>query len=277
MINCIKMNGNGNDFLVVDNMNLIYDGAFLSDLALKACRRREAVGADGILVAEPSERADFKMRLFNSDGSEGEMCGNGSRCIARFAYESGIVSSREMTFETLGGSVRAVVDGNRATLDLAPVTLDDAVIDGRLTIEGAEYAYCYFTVGVPHAVVFEEGHSRAFHDYVPLGRAIRHRLDLFPKGTNVNFAAAGASPDSLDVMTYERGVEDMTLSCGTGSTASSIAAWLTGRTGPEVEVKNPGGINHVLLSRDEDGAIIPRLEGGALIIAEVALLPEALR
>lgn len=278
MINCSKMNGNGNDFLVIDNMSLALDGTALAKTALLACRRREALGADGVLVAEPSECADFRMRLFNSDGSEGEMCGNGARCIARFAFEKGIVRSQEMTFETLGGDVRAVVRGERVTLDLAPVSVADAVVDSHAEVDGFEFNYTFLTVGVPHTVIFERKHSRSFADYAPLGRAIRNRLDLFPEGTNVNFAAPSLERTGvLDVMTYERGVEDMTLSCGTGSTASAIAGLLLGFTGERVEVINPGGVNRVSLEFSGSDLISPKLEGGALLVAEVALLPEALR
>ncbi len=278
MMNCSKMNGNGNDFLVIDNMSLALDGTVLSKTARLACRRREALGADGLLVAEPSERADFRMRLFNSDGSEGEMCGNGARCIARFAFEKGIVKSQDMTFETLGGDVHAVVRGERVTLDLAPVSVADAVIDSHAEVDGFEFNYTFLTVGVPHAVIFEREHSRSFADYATLGRAIRNRLDLFPEGTNVNFAVPSQERTGvLDVVTYERGVEDMTLSCGTGSTASAIAGMLLGLTGERVEVINPGGVNLVSLEFSGSDLISPKLEGGALLVAEIVLLPEALR
>lgn len=278
MMNCSKMNGNGNDFLVIDNMSLALDGTVLSKTARLACRRREALGADGLLVAEPSERADFRMRLFNSDGSEGEMCGNGARCIARFAFEKGIVKSQDMTFETLGGDVHAVVRGERVTLDLAPVSVADAVVDSHAEVDGFEFNYTFLTVGVPHAVIFEREHSRSFANYATLGRAIRNRLDLFPEGTNVNFAVPSQERTGvLDVVTYERGVEDMTLSCGTGSTASAIAGMLLGLTGERVEVINPGGVNLVSLEFSGSDLISPKLEGGALLVAEIVLLPEALR
>ena len=278
MMNCSKMNGNGNDFLVIDNMSLALDGMVLSKTARLACRRREALGADGLLVAEPSERADFRMRLFNSDGSEGEMCGNGARCIARFAFEKGIVKSQDMTFETLGGDVHAVVRGERVTLDLAPVSVADAVVDSHAEVDGFEFNYTFLTVGVPHAVIFEREQSRSFADYATLGRAIRNRLDLFPEGTNVNFAVPSQERTGvLDVVTYERGVEDMTLSCGTGSTASAIAGMLLGLTGERVEVINPGGVNLVSLEFSGSDLISPKLEGGALLVAEIVLLPEALR
>lgn len=276
MINCFKMNGNGNDFLVLDNMSRKFDDQELSDITKAICRRREAVGADGLLVAEPSECADFKMRLFNCDGSEGEMCGNGSRCIARFAYEKGIAKSPDMTFETLGGKIHAVVNGERVTIDLAPVSLDNAVINAHEVVGDYEFDYTFLTVGVPHTVIFEKKRSHAFADYAPIGRLIRNRLDLFPEGTNVNFAVTDAEhANKLDVMTYERGVEDMTLSCGTGSVASSIAGMLLGITGTSVDVVNPGGVNRVHLEKSGDNLILPKLEGKTALVAEVTLLADA--
>ncbi len=276
MIECVKMNGNGNDFLVLDNMALRYDTEFLSNLAAKACRRRQSVGADGLVVAEPSAAADFKMRIFNPDGTEGEMCGNGARCVSRFALDYGITRSGEMTFETLGGMVRSEVDGGRVTMELAPVSLRGMVTDGRLSVGENEFEYSFITVGVPHCVIFERERSRRFEEYAPIGRAIRSRSDLFPQGTHVNFAVMGGEADMIDIMTYERGVEDMTLSCGTGSVASAIVSWLSGRTGPEVRVKNPGGVNCVSLSRSENGDILPNLEGRAVVVAEISIMPEAL-
>lgn len=276
MIECVKMNGNGNDFLVLDNMALRYDTKFLSNLAAKACRRRQAVGADGLVVAEPSAAADFKMRIFNPDRTEGEMCGNGARCVSRFALDYGIAKTGELTFETLGGMVRAVVDGGLVTMDLAPVSLRGMVTDGRLCVGEDEFEYSFITVGVPHCVIFERERSRRFEEYAPVGRAIRRRSDLFPQGTHVNFAVMGGEADMIDIMTYERGVEDMTLSCGTGSVASAIVSWLSGRTGPDVRVKNPGGVNGVSLLRSENGDILPKLEGRAVAVAEISIMPEAL-
>lgn len=269
------MNGNGNDFIVINNMSKIFEGGELAEFARKYCRRRASVGADGILAIEPSDTEEFKMRLFNADGSEGEMCGNGARCTARFAFEQGVAKGEEMTFETLGGSVHAVVKGQRVTLDLAPVDVSSAVVDASATVCGIDFNYTFLTVGVPHAVIFEKERSRAFEDYVPFGRAVRNRLDLFPLGTNVNFAVP-CGTDGLDVMTYERGVEDMTLSCGTGSTASAIAGLLLGVNGSCVRVKNPGGVNNVSLEFSGSDMILPKLEGGALMIAEIGVLPDAL-
>ncbi|MBQ9881694.1 MAG: diaminopimelate epimerase [Synergistes sp.] len=276
MLCCTKMNGNGNDFFVVDNRQLAVDKDEFSRLARLLCRRRESLGADGILAVEPSASADFRMRLFNSDGSEGEMCGNGARCIARFALEKGIVSSPDMKMETLAGEVHAVVKGRVVTIDMSPVDISSPVVGASISAGGAVFQYTFLNVGVPHTVIFEKKHSRSFEGYAELGREIRNRLDLFPEGTNVNFAAADESGRRLDVMTYERGVEDMTLSCGTGSTASAIAANLLGIAGTRVEVQNPGGVNIVTLDLSKKGTVYPKLEGNTAMLADITFLPDAL-
>jgi len=276
MLTCTKMNGNGNDFLVIDNMDLKHGTGVLSDYAVKLCRRRESLGADGILAVEPSVEAEFKMRLFNRDGSEGEMCGNGARCIARYAFEKGIAKKNKMRFETLGGEINASVSGSRVTLKLAPVSLKDAVIDVPAKVNGVDFNYTFLTVGVPHTVIFKQKRTMTDEEYTVLGRAIRNRTDLFPEGTNVNFAVPRDGLDGgLDVVTYERGVEDLTLSCGTGSTASAIAAVLIGITGPQVNVWNPGGLNRVSLQFQSADTVLPELEGGALYIADIQVAEDA--
>lgn len=273
MLTCSKMNGNGNDFLVIDNMDLAMDGESLSKFAVSACRRRVSLGADGVLVAEPSSKAAFKMRLFNCDGSEGEMCGNGARCMARYAFEKGIAVSCDMVFETLGGDVHAVVCGNSVYIDMSPVSTAEVVLNAKASVGGLDFVYSFLTVGVPHVVIFEENRSRSTEEYTALGRAVRNMTNLFPHGANVNFAVKNGG-NSLDVITYERGVEDLTLSCGTGSTACAVAAFLLGETGSCVEVENPGGINRVSLELSS-GTILPRLEGRALMIADISLFPDA--
>lgn len=277
MILCTKMNGNGNDFLVINNLNLKYSGETLSEYAKTLCRRRESLGADGILAVEPSDTHDFKMRLFNRDGTEGEMCGNGARCIARYAFLKGIVNKPEMSFETLGGRVDACVKGTRAALKLSPVDISNLVRDVPASVEGYDFTYTFLTVGVPHAVIFEKKRIDPEDTYRKIGRAIRLRADLFPEGANINFVSPkSAYEKGLDVLTYERGVEDLTLSCGTGSTASAIAAFIAGLTGPVVEVYNPGGLNRVSLEYGPSGKILPELEGGAAYIAEIEASEEAL-
>ena len=274
MLRFTKMNGNGNDFLVLDNRKREFSAKQLSSMAVNLCRRREAVGADGILAVEPSQRLDFTMRLFNRDGSEGEMCGNGARCLARYAFEEKIAAA-EMSFETLGGDQHAVVDGKRAALDLSPVNAVDALLNGECEFNGEKIVYHYIVVGVPHAVVFEEN-TRSNEEYFAIGRCMRNRLDLFPNGANVNFAVKRNDEENgYTAVTYERGVEDLTLSCGTGSTAVAIAAYLTGRGGSVAEIHNPGGINRITLKK-RDNELLPLLEGLTVRVGEVFVSEEML-
>lgn len=277
MILCTKMNGNGNDFLIIDNMDLRYSKEILSGYAKALCRRRESLGADGILVAEPSGVCDFKMRLFNRDGTEGEMCGNGARCIARYAFLKRIAKDPVMAFETLGGRVEAAVQGARVVIKLSPVDVSGLILDVPASVEGYGFNYTFLTVGVPHTVIFEKEKLNSEDFYRKIGRSIRLRTDLFPEGSNINFVSPRGSFDKgLEVLTYERGVEDLTLSCGTGSTASAIAAFKAGLTGPVVDVYNPGGLNRVSLLEGPSETLLPELEGGASYIAEIEASEEAL-
>lgn len=274
MISCAKLNGNGNDFIVIDNRDARWTSSELSKMTRSLCRRREALGADGILVVETSKRLHFTMRLFNRDGSEGEMCGNGARCIARYAYEKGI-APREMAFETLAGDMEVLVDPPMARLAMAEVDLTDAVLDRPVEIAGQTLRYSFLTVGVPHAVIFLENlEERDLEELALLGRTLRNRIDLFHKGTNVNFV--GVENGGLHSITYERGVEEITLSCGTGSTASAIVACLLGRSGNDTDVRNPGGINHVSLVFEGKEKVHPFLTGRTALVAWAEILEEAL-
>lgn len=277
MIKCAKLNGNGNDFIAIDNMELKHNTERLRDFAIKLCRRMECIGGDGILVAEPSSVRDFKMRIFNSDGSEGEMCGNGARCLARFAFENGIAKRPDMVFETLSGDVSACVSGNMARLVLSPVNLEGAIFDAPASTDGFSFEYTFMAVGVPHAVIFQEERARSDNDYRLLGKSIRNMSELFPVGTNVNFVFPREAKDELFVLTYERGVEDLTLSCGTGSTAAVIAACLAGKTGGDVKVWNPGGMNRVILNSISDKLVHAELEGAVKYIADLTLREDAFK
>ena len=272
-----KLNGNGNDFIAIDNMDMKYTSEELRDLAVKLCRRMQSIGGDGILVTEPSAICDFKMRIFNSDGSEGEMCGNGARCIARFALDNQIVEKPSMVFETHSGDVSARVDGCMALLDLSPVNLDGVSVEESASVDGFEFKYTFLTVGVPHTVIFLKERDRSDDEFRCLGRSIRNMADIFPDGTNVNFAFPREASDELFVLTYERGVEDLTLSCGTGSTASAIVACISGRTGKKVNVWNPGGLNSVNLDFISEQTIFPKLEGAVMYVADIALREDAFK
>jgi diaminopimelate epimerase len=181
-----------------------------------------------------------------------------------------------MAFETLGGDQQARVEGTSVRLALAVVDLSQIVLERELDVSGMALRYSFLTVGVPHAVIFPEDPSLLERQDIltTLGKAVRNRTDLFPLGTNVNFARSDGK--GLDVVTYERGVEEITLSCGTGSTASAIVGRLLGRCGDETEVRNPGGINRVSLVFEDKDKVRPFLTGRAALVAWAKLPEEAL-
>lgn len=277
MIKCAKLNGNGNDFIAIDNMKLEYGTDKLRSFAERLCRRQESIGGDGILVAEPSASRAFKMRIFNRDGSEGEMCGNGARCMARYAFENKIAAEPDMVFETLSGDIHANVRGGMVGLELSPVDLTGVRFRVPASTGRFDFEYTFITVGVPHAVIFQNSRGKPDDEYRRLGRDVRYMAELFPEGTNVNFVFPREAADELFVLTYERGVEDLTLSCGTGSTAASICAAVLGMTGKDVSVWNPGGLNRVLLEFADDKTVYPKLEGAVKYAADLTLREDALK
>ena len=219
-----KYEGTGNDFIVIDNRNL----SFISDRKLISamCHRRFGIGADGLILIEPEPGAHFRMRYFNADGGEGSMCGNGGRCAARFAFMHGIAPS-QMEFIAFDGKHQAFVAGDSVTITLKDVSKIEH--DGNT---------CFLNTGSPHYVEFLNQLDNS--DIVLRGREIRYSSRFEPGGTNVNFVKA--ENDRIVVRTYERGVEDETLSCGTGVTASAIAAVVTGHFDSiPVKVQTLGG------------------------------------
>src|SRR5262249_37942562 len=201
-----KMAGGGNDFLVIDNRaGRVTDPV---ELARRACTPHLSVGADGLILIEPSARATFRMRYWNADGSVGDFCGNGTRCAARFAFTS-VIAPKRMTIETGAGIVAAEVsDGGQVTLTLPPphgFRADKTLRLGDRVINGA-----FIVTGVPHYVIFLKDELWS-QEIVPLGRAIRMHPDLQPDGANVNFVVVRGEHE-IEVRTYERGVEAETLS-----------------------------------------------------------------
>jgi diaminopimelate epimerase len=228
-----KMSGTGNDFIIIDNRGKIVADEEMVDLAIRACRRGQSVGADGLLLIENDPEMDFAWRFFNSDGSEAEMCGNAARCAARLAYLDGI-AGEESVFRTIAGPIRASVKGSVVRVQLTRPSGLEAEFqleldDGRVLTVG------FVDTGVPHTViVLDDGSLRdaAVHD---LGRQVRFHPRFAPAGTNVNFVQV-SDPEQIEVRTYERGVEAETLACGTGVVASVIVAnarGLTSRSGKD--------------------------------------------
>ncbi len=201
----------------------------------KVCARAQSVGADGMIFIEPSSVADFRWRFFNSDGSEAEMCGNGGRCAARFAYEKGIASS-SMAFETLAGVVRAqVLDGGVVKVQLTRP--HGWRWKEKLKVDGEWIEYSFVNTGVPHVVITVEDVEKV--DVSGLGRKIRFHPLFSPAGTNVDFVQE-LGGDRLVMRTYERGVEEETLACGTGAAAAALVS-LGGREGGVVDVVTRSG------------------------------------
>lgn len=213
-----KMSGSGNDFIIIDNRDLSLAVGELPDFVRKVCRRKVSVGADGLLLIEPSAVANFKWRFFNSNGSVAEMCGNASRCVARYALEHGI-AGKTLSFETLAGIINAEVKGDIVKIRLTnPSALRQNI---RIFLTGGECEVDFIDTGVPHAVCFVK--SLDGFAILEAGREIRRHEVFQPHGTNADFAQVFNRREML-VRTYERGVEDETLACGTGVVASVLAA-----------------------------------------------------
>lgn len=234
LLSFTKMNGAGNDFVVVDNRNqaLSLD---VSRVAL-LCDRHRGVGADGVLAVEPSRQgADFRMRYYNADGGEAEMCGNGARCFARFARRLG-ANSAEMSFETLAGIIKASFPGDFVCITMSDPNSYRAPFD--LVINGRTLNVHFLNTGVPHVVVFSEDIEAI--DVVKDGAALRHHPAFAPRGTNANFVQVLA-PQAIAIRTYERGVEAETLACGTGVCAAALLHSMRDGAASPIKVKVRGG------------------------------------
>jgi diaminopimelate epimerase len=266
-----KMNGAGNDFIVIDHRHPCIPAEVMAEFARLVCRRRFSIGADGLILLEPSSRADFRWQFFNSDGSVAEMCGNGARCAARFAHLHGLAPKR-LRFETLAGMVQATVEDNEVTLDM-PDPFDIA-LDQHLAVEGRTLTLHGANTGVPHVVSIVDRTGDI--DVVHLGRTIRMDPCFAPAGTNVNFASRDG--DRLQVRTYERGVEAETLACGTGCVASALVAALRLDMSPPVRVVTVGGVELVVGFALAPGpsATAVTLTGPAHIVCTGELTAEAL-
>ncbi len=268
-----KMNGAGNDFIVFDNRDGILNQFDLPKFVQKICDRRFSIGADGVLIVENSNQADFSMRYFNSDGSEGEMCGNGARCIARFAYLKGIAKEK-MIFETKAGLYEAEIVEDHVRIKFPDVDLSQVQLNQHHSFADELGRYHFAVVGVPHTVFYVDDLSKMTHEkIVELGRTVRYCSEVFPKGTNVNFAKL-IDENTIAVRTYERGVEDETYACGTGSVTCSIVSTLLGKVKPPVIVKVLGGTLKVDFKIEDQKAVEIFLEGDARIVAEGYILPD---
>jgi diaminopimelate epimerase len=231
----MKMSGSGNDFILIDHREPFLKEDRLKEFIRKVCQRRVSVGADGLILIERSKKADFKWRYYNADGSEAEMCGNGGRCAARFAHLKGITGP-SLEFETLAGILSAQVDGKRVKLEMTKPF--DLKLDETIYIDEEEMIFSSINTGVPHAVFFVENLEGV--DILRIGRIIRFHSHFKPSGTNADFVRLEKGA-RLSIRTYERGVEDETLACGTGVVATALVAAFKGLVKSPVSVKTRGG------------------------------------
>lgn len=270
LIEFYKMSGSGNDFIIIDNRDLSLNVGDLQAFARRVCQRKISVGADGLFLIEPSKTVDFKWQFFNSDGSIAEMCGNGSRCVARYAYLKGIAPPK-MSFETIAGVIHAEVNDDVVKVrltDPSPVqSIDKIIIDDCLFILDI------VNTGVPHAVAFVD--NLEAYAVSKWGRKIRHHEYFQPKGTNANFASV-IGRHKVKVRTYERGVEDETLACGTGAVASVLAAATRGLVdSPADAVVRSGETLRIHFAKKDGRFCEIYLEGSVKIVYSGLLFEEA--
>lgn len=252
-MNVWHMSGAGNDFIVMDARGGDYN---FPQLAVSLCRQ---FGADGFMAVGASQTADFRLHFYNSDGSRGELCGNGSRCICRFAYENGI-AGETVAFETDAGVAHGWrLAENRFRVQLPP--------PGEARLNYAP-GMDFVEVGCPHVLREYPGDLWADRQALKAQmQALRHRLNA-PKGTNVDYFT-WLDGRTVRILTFERGVEDFTLACGTGTGAVAVALWTRGRLpGGTLTVENPGGVLTVNLSGENGRVTTLLLEGPADVLAQ---------
>jgi len=268
-MNFYKISGSGNDFIVIDNM----DGSISNDpadLAAKLCRRKFSIGADGLIMLEKSDIADFRWRFHNADGSEAEMCGNGGRCAARFAVLRNI-TDETLSFETEAGIINARVTGKRVKIKLTdPVDLKRNI---EVPVDERNRVVSFINTGVPHVVKVVPDIEN--FDVVGIGRKLRYHNLFQPEGTNANFIEI-KDGNTISLRTYERGVEDETLACGTGAVASAIIASLDGSVKSPVTVVTRGGETLIIYFTPEHGEFRDvYLEGDTAVVCSGEVLEEA--
>lgn len=236
-----KMSGAGNDFVVVDNRSNIITNP--NQFAVSVCNRRLGIGADGLLLVENSTKADFLMLYYNADGSSAGMCGNGGRCIAKFAFDNGITSKDRFSFEAFG-FIYKVTRHAPTIYELKMKDPFDARLNQTVNVNGNDLKTNYLNTGTDHSVIFVDENpdlgSLENADVLNIGRTIRNHDIYKPAGTNVNFVSKRAT-NSIEIRTYERGVEDETLACGTGSVASALLSAQKYNWSSPVEVKVKSG------------------------------------
>jgi diaminopimelate epimerase len=260
-LNFSKMNGAGNDFVVFDNRDLKWD--LSKEQIAKLCHRQFGVGADGMLIVEPAKQpADFRMRYYNADGGEAEMCGNGARCFARYVRPLKGADAVAVHFQTQAGLIQAEYRGEDVAIELtSPQGLK---IGEELKLKETSLTVHSLNTGVPHAVIFVDDLEKT--PVFDWGRELRYHSHFSPKGTNVNFVQI-LGKNEIRVRTYERGVEGETLACGTGVTASAILANLVHGVEKPVKIKVQSG-DWLGVNFEKSGETLSKVElqGPAVIV-----------
>jgi len=255
-----KMHGAGNDFIMVEDRtgSLELDSSMIK----KMCDRHTGIGADGLIVIGSSDRADFRMRYYNSDGGEAELCGNGARCTALFAYSKGIASAK-MSFETAVGVLDAEVKRDKVSISIADVVDMETGIE----LEGLGLSLSFGVCGVPHAMLIsDDPDSTSYENFLELGRKVRYHRRFAPGGTNFNLVSV-LDRHTIRYRTYERGVEDETLACGTGAVTIAALCNRMGLVDPPVKCLTSGGDTlEVSFCIENDRAVNCTLTGPAVIV-----------
>ena len=261
-----KLSGAGNDFILIDNREEKVTAAEAPELAKRLCARGMSIGADGLILIENTDTgSDFKWHFYNSDGSLAEMCGNGSRCAARYAHAMGIAGT-DMVFDTIAGPIRAKVMEDTVSSQLM---LPFGLVTGiKLDVDGRAIEAHFINEGVPHVVVYtgdNDLHLETMNVF-DLGRKIRYHEAFAPAGANINFAEI-VDKSNIRVRTYERGVENETLACGTGCvSASLIGAYLSKLTQKVTAATRSGLILNICFDMDGKSFSNVYLEGEARIV-----------
>jgi len=220
-----KYQGTGNDFIVVDNRKKILENLSQSKIN-QLCSRKTGIGADGFISLEKDDTTDFKMTYYNSDGYESSMCGNGGRCIAKFAQDIGLIKNQTF-FKAIDGIHKAVFLNDKVRLKMNDVSVIKKIDD-----------YFFLNTGSPHVVCFIDNLDIKF---IPFARKIRYSEQFSKKGVNVNIIMK--EHNKINIRSYERGIEDETLSCGTGATACAIASHFSKKiTGEKIQINTKGGV-----------------------------------
>lgn len=238
-----KMHGCGNDFIFLDCLEREIDG--LGRMAKRLCDRRFGIGADQLLTVHSSKIADFRMEIYNADGGQVEMCGNGIRCFAKYVYDHGLSQKRELEVETLGGVIRPRLIGDQVEVDMGepifegrkiPVDADGQIINYPLEVDGMTYRVCCVSMGNPHCVLYLDELDHL--DIEGIGPRFEHHR-FFPKRVNTEFVQI-ISPREIRMRVWERGAGE-TWACGTGACAVAVAGALTGKTKRKITVHLLGG------------------------------------